>query len=238
MDVLSHRGSWSAQEGNDGSNPVENTIPAFSRALAEGADGFECDVHRTADDRLVIHHDADAPDLGVLATLTLAEIRARRPDIPTLAETLDACRGLRCNVEIKNMPTDADFDPTNRVVALVADELAARGHDDNVIVSSFNLATVDAFRERCPEVDVGWLIGAGMAPLTALAVVRDHGLDALHPGVGSLPRSIAEELVAAAAGIALNVWTVNDPETARMFAELGYTSVITDDVPGIRAAMR
>ena len=36
----------------------ENTMPAFARGLAAGADGFECDVRRSADGVPVVIHDA------------------------------------------------------------------------------------------------------------------------------------------------------------------------------------
>ena len=35
----------------------ENTLPAFAKALALGADGFELDVHLSADGYLVVCHD-------------------------------------------------------------------------------------------------------------------------------------------------------------------------------------
>ncbi len=35
----------------------ENTLAAFSRAIAMGADGIELDVHLSADGVLVVHHD-------------------------------------------------------------------------------------------------------------------------------------------------------------------------------------
>ena len=35
----------------------ENTLEAFKNAINAGVDGIECDIQRTRDDRLVIHHD-------------------------------------------------------------------------------------------------------------------------------------------------------------------------------------
>lgn len=35
----------------------ENTLEAFKNAIDAGVDGIECDIQRTRDDRLVIHHD-------------------------------------------------------------------------------------------------------------------------------------------------------------------------------------
>ena len=64
--VLAHRGARTVAP--------ENTLVAFSTALDQGAAGVELDVHRTADDGLVVHHDAEAPGLGVLAERSLLEI--------------------------------------------------------------------------------------------------------------------------------------------------------------------
>ena len=38
----------------------ENTLPAFERALADGANALELDVHPTADGHFVVAHDPDA----------------------------------------------------------------------------------------------------------------------------------------------------------------------------------
>ncbi|HEY1737167.1 MAG TPA: glycerophosphodiester phosphodiesterase, partial [Acidimicrobiia bacterium] len=85
--VLGHRG---ASRG-----APENTIAAFTRAAELGADGVELDVHRTADGVLVVHHDADLDGVGLVLGAPFVQVRAARPDVPTLAETLDACAGMR-----------------------------------------------------------------------------------------------------------------------------------------------
>ena len=118
MLVLAHRGSRR--------EAPENTLEAFSVARAQGADGVELDVHRTTDDGLVVHHDADAAGFGLLADHSLRAVRAALPSVPTLAEVLEECRGLLVNVEIKNAPGDADHDPRCRASDLVVDLLRAR----------------------------------------------------------------------------------------------------------------
>ena len=237
MELLAHRGAWSDQFGSDGLPLTENTIAAFVRAGELGADGIECDVHRTSDDALVVHHDAIAEGIGVLAEHPVADIRAARPDIPSLAETLDACRGMRCNIEIKNLPLDADFDRSNRIVGLMVEELSARNGDD-VIVSSFNLDTIDAFVDAAPTVPTGWLIGPGMNPIDACTIAAEHGHRALHPHVSSLTPDIVAACAARAAefGLEVNVWTVNEPAIAQVLAEHGYRSIITDQVLRIRSS--
>jgi glycerophosphoryl diester phosphodiesterase len=98
-----------------------------------------------------------------------------------------------------------------------------------VLVSSFNLATVDRMRALVPTLPTGWLV-VGADPADALAVAHDHAHSAQHPHVGSVPEGADAELVADAhaRGLNVNVWTVNDPADLRRLAAAGVDAVITD----------
>lgn len=224
--VLAHRGARTVAP--------ENTIEAFTVALAQGADGVELDVHRTVDGGLVVHHDADAPGLGVLADLTAEEIRQARPEIPTLAEVLDACRGRLVNVEIKNLPGDADYDESHEAARLVVELLEARGFEDDVLVSSFNLASIDRVRELAPSVATGVLSMLGVDPFDALEVCVAHGHGAFHPFIGILPSGAATAVASRAHELDLrvNVWTVNDRHEIARLAAAGIDGIVTD-VPDV-----
>jgi glycerophosphoryl diester phosphodiesterase len=69
--ILGHRGARLVAP--------ENTLPAFRAAIAEGADGVELDIRRTADQALVCLHDAGlgrtTSGRGPVRQHTLAEIR-------------------------------------------------------------------------------------------------------------------------------------------------------------------
>lgn len=69
---IAHRGSSVAF--------AEHTRAAYVQALADGADGLECDVQLTADGEVVLWHDATldrtSDARGDLHALTLAELRA------------------------------------------------------------------------------------------------------------------------------------------------------------------
>ncbi|MEX2267344.1 MAG: glycerophosphodiester phosphodiesterase [Acidimicrobiia bacterium] len=220
--VLAHRGARR--------EAPENTLEAFALALAQGADGVELDIHRTVDGGLVVHHDADAAGLGVLATRTLVDIRAARPEIPTLDEALDACAGALVNIEIKNLPGDGDYDPEDTAAALVVACLDDRDGHDDVLVSSFNLATIDRVRALNPSVPTGFLTMPGFDPVDALDVCAAHGHRALHPFVGMLAGPMAQATVARARekGVQVNVWTVNDDDEIRRLAATGVDLIMTD----------
>ena len=227
--VLAHRG---ARE-----RAPENTLEAFTVALAQGADGVELDVHRTADGQLVVHHDAEATGLGVLVHLAFDEIRAARPEIPTLVEALDVCAGRIVNIEMKILPGDADFDAYERTAELVVGTLADRGGTDRVIVSSFSLATVDRVRELDAEIPTAFIVMFGIDPLEAVELCVERGHGALHPNLWLLGNDVAAHVAerAHAHGLEVNVWTVNDADEMRRLEAAGVDGLITD-VPDVALA--
>lgn len=229
--VLGHRGARRVAP--------ENTLAAFAAARAQGADGIELDVRATRDGQLVVHHDPALSEGPVLAEADLADLRAVRPDLPTLAEALDGGRGLLVNVEIKNLPWEAGFDPDERVADAVVDLLEARGGTDRIIVSSFNLPTVDRVRARSATLPTGMLLLGGTELRAMATVAHDHGHDALHPEVRSLDGAVAADQVAAvrATGLQVNVWTVNDPADVVRLAGLGVDALVTDVPDVTRAAL-
>ncbi len=220
MLVLAHRGARR--------DAPENTVEAFAAARRRGADGVELDVHRTVDGALVVHHDAEVPGFGVLAEHPLAEVRAALPSVPLLAEVLDECVGMLVNIEIKNSPGDADHDPTGRAADLVVELLRARGGVDTVLVSSFDLATIDRVHAQAGDLATGFL-SFGLDPFDVLESARSQGHSAIHPDAWTLV-SVAVDVVTAARGygIAVNTWTVNEPETVVRLAAAGIGALITD----------
>ncbi|HZP29437.1 MAG TPA: glycerophosphodiester phosphodiesterase [Acidimicrobiia bacterium] len=220
--VLAHRGASRVE--------AENTLAAFRRAFELGADGVELDVHRTGDGGLVVHHDAVVPAVGRFAATTVAAVRDAAPWIPTLAEALDVCAGRTVNVEIKNLPGAADHDPAEAAAELVVRLLAARGHRDRVLVSSFGLPTVDRVHALDPAIPTALLTARSTDLVGALALAHDRGHRALNPRAHALVGRRAERLAdrARELGMSLYVWTVNDARQMRRLAAAGVTGLITD----------
>ncbi len=224
--VVAHRGARAAAP--------ENTLAAFRLAAELGADGVELDVRRTGDGHLAVHHDAALPELGPLCERSLAELREARPELPTLAESLDACAPMLVNVEIKNFPGDPDHDPTERVAEAVVDLLHDRGGRDRVLVSSFSLDTIDRVRALDAAIPTGFLTMPAFDPVEGAVLAAGHGHAAVHPFVlalaGERAAAVAEQ--AHAVDVAVNVWTVNDPRELRRLAAAGVDALITD-VPDV-----
>jgi glycerophosphoryl diester phosphodiesterase len=224
--VFAHRGASRAAP--------ENTIAAFRRARELGADGVELDVRRTADNVLVVHHDADLDGFGLLHTQPFDALRAARPRVPTLAEALAACRGMLVNVEVKCLPWEPDADDdAHAVMRAVAAMVRADAPD--AIISSFNLAAVDACRMVAPELATAWLT-SGQAVVAGADVAAEHGHPWLHPDRRAAHEAAAAGMDAAhARGVRVDVWTVDEPEMIRALANAGVDAIVTN-VPDVAVA--
>ncbi|MBX7443955.1 MULTISPECIES: glycerophosphodiester phosphodiesterase family protein [unclassified Arthrobacter] len=136
--VFAHRGASGAF--------AEHTRAAYLQALADGADGVECDVHLTRDQHVVLLHDANldrtSDGTGPVADRTLHELRqldfsswkgvripeeygARSDQFLTLSELLDILRGagrpVRLAVELKH-PSPYQLKLEDRVLEVLRSE--------------------------------------------------------------------------------------------------------------------
>jgi glycerophosphoryl diester phosphodiesterase len=219
--VIAHRGASAAFP--------ENTVEAFHGAAAMGADWVELDARRTADGALVVHHDAALPDGRVIVTLAREEL----PEpVPTLAEALDACAGMGVNIEIKNNPPDPDLDPSHGVADATVDLLEEREGRDVVLISSFNPGTLDRVRVRAPHLATALLVVEPEPDVVDTLVAAGHS--ALHP----YDWFVDEDLVTRchAAGVDVNVWTVDDPARMQDLLDLGVDGLCTN-LPDVARAL-
>lgn len=218
--VIAHRGASRAEP--------ENTIAAFERAVRMGADSVELDVRRTADDHLVVHHDPHLPDGRIIRATQRAALPAA---IPELSAALDACDGIAVNIEIKNDPREPDHDPADRVVEQLADDLGPGSA--RWLVSSFRWETVARCRERLPAVRTAFLTST-LDPAT-IERTASAGHQAIHPW----DRVVDEASIrhAHALGLAVNVWTCDDPERMRELMAWGVDGICTN-VPDVALDVR
>jgi glycerophosphoryl diester phosphodiesterase len=223
MLVLGHRGASVAAP--------ENTPEAFALADAMGADGIELDVRRTSDGRLLIAHDPldetglDESGLG---------FDAFADTLPTLDQALDACGDrMLVNVEIKNWPDDAGFDPTMAMVGPIIDALRRRGGAarDRWLISSFSWETLEACRLAAPDIATAWLVSRVSGERIAAIAAAGHA--AVHPWEPNVTAEFVERCHQA--GLAVNTWTCNDPQRLVELSAMGVDGVCTD-VPDVALA--
>jgi len=222
--VIGHRGASAARP--------ENTVEAFVHAAELGADWVELDVRRTADDALVIHHDAVLPDGRTIVELAASDLP---PSIASFDEAMAACAGMGVNIEIKNVPDDPDYDPDERVAHAVADWLLGGAAGDpvdltGILVTSFSPRTVGVVRERSSAVPTGQLV----FDLADAARWVDRAAAAGHVAINPWHAFVDEAFMALtrAAGLRVYPWTVDDPARMQVLVDLGVDGIITN-VPDI-----
>ena len=242
MQIYGHRGVLARLPGN--------TIEGVEMAFAEGADGVEIDVRRSADGQLVCCHDPKLrPDAGRRVRLLAQTAEALeavtfdggyRLAKPEDVLTAAAGRG-RVTVEIKNSPLERDHDWSASASATALVELlqerTAAGQDDCVAVSSFDLRVLDTVRAALPELPTGYLTRPRTRFDVSLRRVRRRGHDECHLHVSSVLADLDGVARAAAAGLAVVCWTVNKVDQARRLAAAGVAAVITDDPQLLRRGL-
>ena len=116
------------------------------------------------------------------------------------------------------------------VVALVL----ARGDADQVLVSSFDLASIERVRAISDDVATGYLVVMPPDGVAELLVRGAH--QALHPWWEAVDQPLIERCHAA--GLAVNVWTVDDPEAMARLADWGVDGICTNFPDVAVAALR
>jgi glycerophosphoryl diester phosphodiesterase len=225
--VQAHRGSPDPASGIR-----ENTLDAFVRARTLGADSVELDVRLTADGGLAVHHDPIVPGAGAVHELATADLPVH---VPLLADALEVCQGMLVNIEIKNLPTEPAFDPTERLSDLVVGVVDALGRAGSVIVSSFWSGALRAVRAADGSVRCGLLVAPSFDPLTSITDALELGCVAIHLPVGLAGRVTVE--TAHDLGLAVAAWTVTDEVTLAAVLAAGVDTVVTDDVMLARRAV-
>jgi glycerophosphoryl diester phosphodiesterase len=210
-----------------------NTLAAFAASRAAGADGVELDVRRAGDGTLAVHHDPTIDGIGRIADLTRAELSEV---VPTLAAALRDNAGVIVNVELKNLPVDPDYDPTEELAGLTRAVIADADAASRVIVSSFSLATLDAMRALEPAIPTAFLTLPRWDQARAVTAAADHGHNALHPHVKSVDAALVARVHRA--GMTIHPWAVDDAATAVEVGDLGVDALITDAPALVVPALR
>jgi len=226
----------------------ENTLPSFRRALADGVDVFELDVHATRDGEVVVLHDPTlertTDGAGAVADITFAELgrldaghrftadggrtfpyRGQGIRVPRLAELLQEFREIPLNIEIKSEGAAIIAEVVRMVRAARARIVLAAEHD----------SIMQAIRAAAPDIPTSLATGEVAAFIGALqngeTPTLPDGAVALQipPSFGEIVLVDARSVAAAhALGAEVHVWTINDADEARRLLDLGCDGIMTD----------
>ena len=218
-----------AHRGASGEAP-ENTLLAFERGLASGADALEFDVRLSADGIPVVIHDPTL-DRTTNASGAVSQRSARELErldagsgqgIPSVEQVLESFPHAPAIIEVKE----------TQAASPLAKMIRRHAAEDRVLVGSFLHEALGCFEgfgiSRCAskrESARFWLwsrlrIARGRSGFKALSVpVR-------HRGIHVANRALVQ--TAARIGIPVHAWTVDDPAEARRLRTIGIAGIITD----------
>jgi glycerophosphoryl diester phosphodiesterase len=249
IQVIAHRGS--------SDDAPEHTLSAYRRALADGADGLECDVRLTRDGHLVCVHDRridrTSNGRGIVSTLELAELaeldwgswrdtwqNLADPEVPdrdrsqilTLRSLLqavaDSGRHVEVAIETKHPTRYAGL--VERRLVSVLDEFGWGG----TVIGQPSPARIMSFSQislrRMRQ------LAPGLSTVLLMVRVPLRFRDgSLPPGVRIAGPSI--EIIRAhptyvervhRKGSAIHVWTVDRDDDIELCASLGVDAIITN----------
>ncbi|MFM9904081.1 MAG: glycerophosphodiester phosphodiesterase [Pyrinomonadaceae bacterium] len=250
--IIAHRGA--------STDAPENTLAAFRYAVKAGADGVEFDVRLARDGVPVVIHDATLKRTGALnrkvADLTSAQLgtidagswfnnqfprkaMAEFADekVPTLKQAIDQLSGFDGVIYIEMKCGDGDYDQLARAVC---DVIRDSPRLSQMIVKSFKLAAIPVIHRHLPDVKTAALVSPKVLNLLRnrkqiLAIANEFGADQI-----SLHRSLVTGRLiemATEAGLAIAVWTADNPKWVKRCQKLGIEMLITND-PALMLGVR
>jgi glycerophosphoryl diester phosphodiesterase len=218
----------------------ENTIPSFQRAITDGCNAIELDVHRTRDGHLVVFHDdtleRTSNGTGRVAEHTLAELKAlnaaktwegRQEQIPMLQEVVDALPdSIVFNFEIKNFSFFSEQRTELELVRFIRENKLR----DRVVLSSFNPLNIWRVKMSDPRIFTAllWFNPSILSLRHPMGVHLSHP-DLFHPFEDSLNWGV--KFWSKVKKIPMHVWVVNDEERMKTFARDPMIKGIMSDNP-------
>ena len=216
MLIYAHRGA--------SSDFLEGSKAAYIGALAQGADGFECDVRLTKDKQIICYHDSDTSRLSnidlKISKSSYKELNAKVDPYP-LDELLDLSISNKKDlvIELKHpVPTGA------LIEKLVHKLLLSRKADiknSGIKISLISFSYLAMLRNLKSGYQTGYLVKSSNlirfnpAPVIALSIeiLRQN------PGVVAAQHKRGKKVF---------IWTVNEAADLDLCSKVGVDVVITD----------
>lgn len=233
--MIAHRGA--------GQLAPENTLCAMRLGFKMGYRMVEFDAKLTADQVVILLHDADLErttngqglagelsfsELGYLDAGSWHSAAYAGETIPTLSaiSRYTLANDMASNIEIKPSPGKETL--TGKLVARQASELWKNAVIPPLL-TSFSVQALEAAKLESPELPRGYL--AKVLPEDWLAILMRLDCVSLHLHHEAVTKNLLEQVQQA--GFRLAAWTVNDPERAKELLNWGIDAVITDNIEQI-----
>ncbi|MFO0809209.1 MAG: glycerophosphodiester phosphodiesterase [Gemmataceae bacterium] len=234
VQIVAHRGA--------SHDAPENTVAAIKLAWEQKADASELDIYLTKDQKIVVIHDKDTKrttgvegkvvdrlfsDLRKLDAGSWKSPKFAGERLPTLDEMLaNVPSGKRLFIEVKCGPEIVP--ELNRTL------MASQLKPSQTPVIAFSPDVIAAVKKARPDLPAYWLVSLkpkkGEKPpvaediLAKAKAIKADGLDL--SADDSLDAALAAKIKAA--GLRLDVWTVDDPIVAKRMVAIGVDGITTN----------
>lgn len=228
---------WISHRGESYDAP-ENTVPAFALSQERKTHGMECDIHFTADGKVVCSHDASTlrtsgKDLAISQS-TFAELQTvdvwnqkagyENTRIPLFTDTIKYLGDDRTYyVEIKC----GDLKLVPELLKLIASSGKPK---EQFVMISFSDEVVKLYKEMAPDHKAYLLTGGNPAVeinelIRRLKACHADGID-----IGAAGENIDQAYVdrVHAEGFDFTVWTIDTVELAKKFLDFGVEAITSN----------
>ena len=219
--------------GTRGLRP-ENTYCSFMHAAELDLNWIEFDVQLSKDEQWLVMHDETIDRTtnghGKICDYTadeLAKLQAGLwysppyPDqpIPTLIKTIDLAKqaGLFMNIEIKCFNADQQ-----KYAQLMADFI--NKYNVQAMISSFDTQCIIQLRQLLPNMPISYLVDTFSED--TIAITKQHNFTTINCNYKAITK---ENLYMATENeIPVLLYTINDPEIAQTWLNMGVAAIFTD----------
>ena len=243
--IIAHRGASALAP--------ENTLAAFRRAIADGAEGIEFDVQLAKDKIPVVFHDADLRRIAgknvSLKDLTAAQLgkinagswfnqfKPHRADnnysrekVSTLAEVLDFLRDFPGLIYVELKSYANDYQELAEIVCRTIADFPSLV--PQIIVKSFQLEALPHVRRFCPNAQTAALFEPKLKTVLRrktdyVKIARDFAADQLSVHFSLASRKLIES--AENLKMPVTIWTADNPLWVRRATERNIAAIITNN---------
>lgn len=226
--IIAHRGaSYLAPE---------NTLASVRLGFALDADAVEVDVHLSADNRIMVIHDADSKRTGekpgkVIRETHSDELRKinvggwkdakfQGEKIPFIEEVLEIVpEGKLLIIELKS---------SSEIVTYLQEAIVKSGIQKQLILISFDKEAIIKAKSLMPDIPAYWLLHnyKNYSLTQAIEIAKTNNLQGLNVHFKLVDQEFMKRMKSA--NLDVYVYTVNDPKDAKKLSDLEVKGITTD----------
>lgn len=212
-------------------------MAAYEGAVAQGTDGFECDLRLTKDEVPVLWHNSSALERasnpGLIAEMTFRELSRAYPTVMQLEEFLLFAVANKKSVLLESKHPVISG---NRIEEVIVETMGKVKNIEqiNLNVMSFSWFAIEKMRRIDSTIATTFLL----SERTPWRLAKLSSAKVIGPGIEQLR---AEPILAQKVkdlGRSLNVWTVDHPSDIQLCQKLGVDILITNKPAQAREALR